>query len=208
MTTPAGDEPIHTVTYLEVAPTATATATKALGEWVAATRRADWLKRVEILQRTTRPHHFAIVASWVSRRHFEATRDGTGGAMLRDKLTAHMISGLDTRIHNNLIGGADARSATGETIVVTHVDVPPPHKDACIALLEALVAASRAEPGSVRFEVLQQADRPNHFSVVECWAGRAAYDAHIVARHTRDFRHALTPITGALYDERIYAAIG
>jgi quinol monooxygenase YgiN len=91
--------------------------------------------------------------------------------------------------------------------VVTHVDVPPPKKDDCIAALKTLVADSRKEGNSVRFEVFQQGSRPNHFSVVEIWKNQAAYDAHITAAHTKKFRDQLTPMTGALYDERLYKAI-
>lgn len=207
MTTP-GDGAVHTVAYLEVAPTAAGEAGQVLCEWAAATRRRDWLKRVEVMQRTTRTHHFAIVASWVSRAHFEGARDGTQGAALRERLAPVMISGLDTRVHNGLIGGDDVARGSAGLVAVTHVDVPPPNKDACIALLAAQVTASRPEAGCTRFEVLQQADRPNHFSVVELWASQAAYEAHIVAAHTRQFRQQLTPLSGALYDERLFKAIG
>ena len=84
------------------------------------------------------------------------------------------------------------------------IDVPPPNKDACIELLLAHVKASRGDRGCVHYEVFQQADRPNHFSAVEAWAGRADFDAHIVADHTSEFRMKLTPLSGALFDERIY----
>ena len=90
---------------------------------------------------------------------------------------------------------------------MTHVDVPPPRKDECVAALKALVGASRKEAGVARFEVFQQGNRPNHFSVVEIWKGQRAYDAHITAAHTRKFRDQLTPMTGALYDERLYKAL-
>jgi len=91
--------------------------------------------------------------------------------------------------------------------VVTHVDVPPPKKDECIAALKTLVADSRKEAGSVRFDVFQQGNRPNHFSVVEIWKDQRAYDAHITATPTKKFRDQLTPMSGALYDERLYKAI-
>ena len=70
-----------------------------------------------------------------------------------------------------------------------------------------LVAGSRKEPGSVRFDIFQQGNRPNHFSVVEIWKDQTAYEAHITAAHTKAFRDALTPMTGALYDERLYRAL-
>jgi quinol monooxygenase YgiN len=87
------------------------------------------------------------------------------------------------------------------------VDVPPPKKDECIAALKTLVADSRKETGSVRFDVFQQGNRPNHFSVVEIWKNQGAYDAHITAAPTKKFREELTPMSGALYDERLYKAI-
>ena len=64
-----------------------------------------------------------------------------------------------------------------------------------------------ADPGNISYEVLQQANRGNHFSVLEAWTNRKALDGHAAATHTRDFRAKLTPIAGALYDERIYKAL-
>jgi quinol monooxygenase YgiN len=103
------------------------------------------------------------------------------------------------------IGPGKAAIGRRAIVVVTHVDVPPPRKDDCIALLKALGEASTKE--AVRFEVFQQTSRPNHFSAVEVWRNQRAYDAHITAAHTKKFRDALTPMSGALYDERLYRAI-
>ena len=111
------------------------------------------------------------------------------------------------RIHFCGPTGANAVNAVHAVVVVTHVDVPPPKKDECIAALKTLVADSRKEGGSVRFEVFQQSNRPNHFSVVEVWKDQRAYDAHITAASTKKFRDQLTPMSGALYDERLYKAI-
>ena len=88
--------------------------------------------------------------------------------------------------------------------MLTHVDVPPPFKDTTISLLQQLSEASRKETGNQRFEVQQQGNRPNHFTVVESWADRRGYDAHVMAASTRQFRDKLGPMSGALYDERLY----
>jgi quinol monooxygenase YgiN len=40
--------------------------------------------------------------------------------------------------------------------------------------------------------------------VVEVWKDQRTNVAHELAAHTRAFRNALTPITGALYDQRWY----
>jgi quinol monooxygenase YgiN len=58
--------------------------------------------------------------------------------------------------------------------------------------------------GNICYEVLQQADRANHFTVVEEWTSKKAHDAHVEAAHTRAFREGLSAMLGALYDERLY----
>ena len=91
--------------------------------------------------------------------------------------------------------------------MVTHVDVPPPSKDNCIAALKTLIADSRKEPGSARFDIFQQGSRPNHFTVIEVWGNQKAVDYHEVVGHTKDFRKVLGAATGALYDQRWYKAL-
>jgi quinol monooxygenase YgiN len=55
--------------------------------------------------------------------------------------------------------------------------------------------------------VLQQTNLANHFTLVEEWADRKALDAHIMAANTRLFREQLSPMEGALYDERFYKVL-
>ena len=59
----------------------------------------------------------------------------------------------------------------------------------------------------MRFEVVQQTNRPNHFTVVEIWKDARAVEAHAMADATRRFRDALGPMSGALYDERMFKAV-
>jgi quinol monooxygenase YgiN len=42
---------------------------------------------------------------------------------------------------------------------------------------------------------------------VEIWQDQQALDAHIMAAHTRQFRVAFQPMTGSLYDARLYRAL-
>lgn len=42
---------------------------------------------------------------------------------------------------------------------------------------------------------------------VEAWRDRKSHDAHIMADHTREYRRKLMPMSGALFDERVYEAI-
>ena len=55
--------------------------------------------------------------------------------------------------------------------------MPPPKKDDVIAALNPLADASRKGAGNLRFEVVQQTSRPNHFTVIEAWKDQKAYDA-------------------------------
>jgi quinol monooxygenase YgiN len=204
----AQDAAVYVVTYVEVAPSASATAAGLLRQLAEAARKEDGNTRFEILERTAPPNQFAAVAVWRDQKAYDAYAAGAHSREFRDKIKPHLISGIDERPHRGMqTAEAQDKGAPGAVFVVTHVDVPPPQKDDCISALQTLVGDSRKEAGAVRFEVFQQVSRPNHFSVVEIWKDNKAYDAHITAEHTKKFRERLTPMSGALYDERLYKAL-
>ena len=203
----AQEAALYVVSYVEVAPSASATAAGLLRQLANAARKEDGNMRFEVLERLAPPYQFAIVSVWRDQKAYDAFAGGAHNKEFRDKIKPHLISAIDDRLHGGMeIVPAPVESAPGAVFVVTHVDVPPPQKDACIALLKDLVGDSRKE-GALRFEVFQQTSRPNHFSVVEIWKDQKAYDAHITAEHTRKFRERLTPMSGALYDERLYKSL-
>jgi len=205
----AQDAPVYVVSYIEVAPTAGGTAAGLLRQLATNSRKDDGNMRFDILQRAAPSNPFAIVATWKDQKAYDAHLAAAHSKEFRDKIKPHLISAIDDRLHSGMeIAAAPAgKSDAGAVFAVTHVDVPPPKKDECISLLKALTGDSRKEPGAPRFEVFQQTSRPNHFSVVEIWKDQNAYDAHITAAHTKKFREQLTPMSGALYDERLYKAL-
>jgi quinol monooxygenase YgiN len=207
--TPAAKDPaVHVVSYIEVAPAAREQAAGLVRQFADASRKDEGNTRFEILQRVSPPNQFAVVASWQDQNAYERHAAAAHNKDFREKLKPHLISAIDDRLHSGLAVSPSGDKAAADALhVVTHVDVPPPRKDECIALLEALAGDSRKEAGAGRFDVLQQSSRPNHFSVVEIWPSEAAYEAHITAAHTRRFREQLTPMSGALYDERLYRAM-
>jgi quinol monooxygenase YgiN len=120
--------------------------------------------------------------------------------------------------------------------VLTHVDIIPTEQippckrqvsetGPCgIALVTQLVVNSRKDAGNLRFDALTQANRPNHMEVVEVWKSAAAQRKHTVTKAVKDFRDELSavrpgsgvpsdptvllnPLTGSLYDERLYRSI-
>jgi quinol monooxygenase YgiN len=63
------------------------------------------------------------------------------------------------------------------------------------------------DEGHVRLEVLQQSNQLNHCAIVEIWQDQKALEAHAMAAHTRHFREKFQPLSGSLYDERLYTAL-
>jgi quinol monooxygenase YgiN len=204
----AGDAILHTATYVELIPAAAAQGAALLRHYRDPSRRDEGSLRFEVLERIDRPSQFVIVAAWESAKAFEAHGAGAAARELRTRLTPLQASPNDERLHTGLAVGAGVGADGGGAVyAVTHVDVIPPRKDDSLPLLKQLAEDSRKDAGNLRFDVLQQTNRPNHFTVVETWKDRAALDAHLAAPHTRRFREQLGPMSGALYDERLYAAL-
>jgi quinol monooxygenase YgiN len=201
----AADAAFYTVTYVEVAPSSTAHAAAWLRQYGETSRKDAGNLRLELLQRIDRPNHFAILAAWKDQGAFDTHR--AGAKEFRDKLQPLLVSPNDERLHHGLALGAPGVAPAGATYVVTHVDVVPPRKDDGVALLKQLADDSRRDPGNTRFDVVQQTNRPNHFTVIEVWNDRPAFDAHAMAAHNRRFREQLAPMSGSLYDERLYTAL-
>ena len=135
---------------------------------------------------------------------------GLSQAVERCVVPVLLIAGWDERPHGGLdVGQADAAAGAKDATVftVTHVDFIPPKKDDGIAALKATADPSRQESGNLRYDILQQTSRPNHLTLVEAWRDQRALEAHEAAAHTARFRDISTPMSGALFDQRLYRAI-
>jgi quinol monooxygenase YgiN len=200
--------PLHVATYVEVAVASAKDGAALLKQYRDASRKEDGNLRSEVAQELGRANRFVVLEIWKDQAAFEAHGKSAGTTQFRDKLKAIQHGPYDERLHNTLaVGANEPVGAKGAIYVVSHVDVPPPRKDECIALLNPLADASRKGAGNQRFEVVQQTSRPNHFTVVEAWKDQKAYDARGAAAPQRQFRDKLGPMLGALYDERIYRAV-
>jgi quinol monooxygenase YgiN len=92
----------------------------------------------------------------------------------------------------------------GPIYAVIHVDSVPTDAANVTKLLQQYAVDTRKDKGAVRIEVYVQADRGNHFSIVEVWQDQQAYDAHIAAAHTKKFREQIQPSLGSPFDERLH----
>src|SRR3954452_7800029 len=196
--------PIHVATYVEVGTTSDKDGIKLLKQYRDASRKDDGNLRSEVAQEIGRANRFVVLEIWKDQAAFDAHGKSAGTGTFRDKLKAIQNAPYDERVHNTLnVGSADASAAKRVVFVASHVDVPPPRKDEVIAALNPRGDGSRKGDGNMRFEVIQQTSRPNHFTVIEAWKDQKAYDAARTDGAQRQFRDKLGPMLGALYDERL-----
>jgi quinol monooxygenase YgiN len=183
---------IYTVTYIEVARNAG--------------RKDDGNFGLEVLQRIEYANQFAVLSAWVDQKAFEAHWAQAHSKTMQEKIAAISAAPSDTRQHQAL-SVAPAKSGRDALFAVTHVDVIPPQKDNGAAALKQLAEDSRQHFGNLEFDVWQQTNRPNHFTVVEAWGSRGALNVHVMQKETREFRIKLAPMSGALYDKRLYKVL-
>jgi quinol monooxygenase YgiN len=196
----------YTVTYIEVGPVLAKVGAGALRTYRDAGRKDQGAVSLDVLQRIDRPNQFTVLGAWASQMAYEAHANGEHSKKLQEKLASMLASPPDTRQHNAL-AVAPAKAGKDPVFAVTHVDVIPSQKDNALPALQQLADASRKHAGNLEFQVWQQTSRPNHFTVVEAWANRGAFDLHQMQKETREFRNKLGPMSGALYDERLYKAL-
>jgi len=206
VTTP--DTPTYVVTYLEIIPSAKGEARDLLKQVAEASRKEQGNTRYDVLQRIDRDNQFVILEAWSTLNAQQAHGAGAGLKQFQAKLTPLRSGPYDERPSVGVALAPAAGGISGDAIyAVTHVDVTPNFKDDCIGMLQKIADESRKEPGSIRFEAWQQNNRANHFTVAEIWKDPAAEAAHVISMSTREFREKLGPMTGALYDERLYKKI-
>ena len=97
--------------------------------------------------------------------------------------------------------GAQAPAAPA-TYAVTYLEVTPAAKAEAVNLIKEVAAASRKEPGNLRYEVLQRLDRNNQFAILEAWSDSKALEAHDGGSAMAQFRDKLKPLRSGPYDLR------
>ncbi len=104
--------------------------------------------------------------------------------------------------------------------VVTHIDIAPSFPanatqaqmdkaradagDRTKALLRDMAAGCTAAAGCSRFEVLQQANAANHFTVLQTWTDQNALDAFEASPRVKSVRERLASSLGSPMDERLH----
>jgi quinol monooxygenase YgiN len=202
----------YVVSYFETMSPAKDKAAGLLRQLAKQSRQETGNYRFEILQRIGQPDEFVILETW--RNNDAQSTHGAAGhtRQFREKLQPLLRGPYDERPHTALAVGSMGSEAAGSAraaaiYAVTHVDVIPKARDVGVALVKQLAEDGRGDKGNVRFEGLTQDSRTNHMTVVEIWADRKALEAHGMAAHKKAFREKLTPLSGSLYDERLYKVL-
>jgi quinol monooxygenase YgiN len=204
----AADTAFYAVSYVEVNASSRSAALAAFKQYRNANQRltgSAGFVRLDSFEQIGRPGHFALIETWHDQKSFDA-RDQAIQAQLLDALKGIRISGYDQRPYKTLtVGPAPPASGSRAIVVVSHVDVTP--NPQVPVMLKRLAEASRPEQGNLRFDVLQHTMRANHFTVIEIWRDQKAFDAHVGATHTKQYRAELQPLTGSPLDERVYQLV-
>jgi quinol monooxygenase YgiN len=198
--------PAYVVSYIEVAPSGRNAARLMLRALREAARKEPGNNGFEVLQRIGQPH-FAILESWADAKAQSNHAGAPARTQFRDALKPLLAAPTDERIHSGFAVNPPKLPGAAAIYAITHVDLIGAKKDEGLAALKQLSAESAKEPGNLRFDLWQQGNRPNHVTVIEAWRDKSALAAHLIAEHTRKFRDALLPMSGSLYDQRLYQAI-
>jgi quinol monooxygenase YgiN len=70
--------------------------------------------------------------------------------------------------------------------VISHLRAYPDRAERLKTVLQSLVTPVRQEPGCVSYDLLQCRDDPSEFVVLQHWASRDQYDAHMKSQHMYD----------------------
>jgi quinol monooxygenase YgiN len=195
------------VVYVEVAPSDVNRAIALLKVYRQSTQKAAGISNVAVLQQIGRPNLFAIEEHWGDAASLQKHLTSADVRKLRDDLQSALVAPIDDRPLAPVAMQPTTRVASDQAIyVLTHADAGA-GREMVPGMLQEVAAAARRENGNVLFDGTVQPTRTNHFTVMEVWNDQNAFEAHQVAEHTRKFRAAFAPLSGALYDERIYKAI-
>ena len=207
---PAGAQPAqpqYVVIFGEFKPEDTKTGGRLLEDLASHSLASAGVIRFDVLQQVGRSNLFALFEIWSSAQTLAAFKNSPATQAIFAELAPLLGAPLDERDGNLLEGAVTPRGRHAESrqiFVITHVDVDPQFVPDAVPVLDTFVSDSANDPGVQTFALLSQSPTTNHFQLIEVFANRQAFNAHVSAQHTVDFRNDIQPFIGAPYDERLY----
>ena len=200
-------QPTYVVTYMEIAPGLASEARPLITAYSADARKASGAVEVDALERIGYPNPFALLEQWQSPGAKQAFASTEAATKFRAALGRLQSAAYDERLHTPLSVGPSKEASPDALVILTHVDLIPTSVDVGVGKVKAFVEQGRGARGNLRFDVLTQASRKNHMTIVESWDAPASKDAWISTPAARSFREDLQPMSGSLYDERAYKTL-
>ncbi len=195
--------PVFAIAYIEIKPSSTEQAIDLLRTYAKESQTESGNHRFQILQRTGRPNHFAILDAWQDQQALDDHAAAAHTRVFRNSLEALLYSPYDERRSTPTMG-TSGYGGEGEVYVLTHVDLAGRGREDGMALVETLVTASRQDAGAIDIGVIIQDSRTNHMTLFEVWSSAVNQEAHTIAEHAIRVRNELLSRIGSPYDERIY----
>src|SRR6266481_369392 len=196
------------VVYVEFKPADAKAGGEVLEELASQALASAGVIRFDVLQQVDRRNFFALFEIWSSAQTFAAFQSSSATQAILTQLAPLLEAPLDERDGILLAGEVNPRSRhekSRQIFVITHVDIDPQFvPEPAVPVLDTFVSDSESDPGVQTFALLSQTPTTNHFQLIEVFANRQAFNAHVSAQHTLDFRNDIQPFIGAPYDERLY----
>jgi quinol monooxygenase YgiN len=197
----------YSVAYIEILPSSKMAAIAAFKQYRDASRNDEGYSRFEFFEQIGRPGHLTVIETWSSAKALEAHDAAPHTKQFLTRVDPIRLSDYDRRPYKAFAANSAAGAANDRAIyVITHVDTLGQQSNAP-ELLRKLTESSRKDPGNLRFDVLQHAMRPNHFTIIEGWQDAKALDAHAASAHMKEYRDSLAAISGSPLDERLYQMV-
>src|SRR6266481_8510435 len=172
------------VVYVEFKPADTKAGGEVLEELASQALASAGVVRFDVLQQVDRANFFALFEIWSSAQTFAAFQSSSATQAILTQLAPLLEAPLDERDGNLLEGTVNPRSrhaASRQIFVITHVDIDSQFVDQALPVLDTFVSDSASDPGVQTFALLSQSPNTNHFQLIEVFANRQAFDAHVSA---------------------------
>jgi quinol monooxygenase YgiN len=162
--------------------------------------------RFDVDQEVQRANFYVLIETWKNQAAYDAFLALVKTQSLLTQLESFLIAPLDERDGTLIEAGKSAIAPThaGETEVVTHIDIIPTFLTQAQPLIQQFVSDSTNDPGVREFLLVSWDGITNHFQLIERYQSGLAFDNHVSAQHSVQFRTSLQPFIGAPYDERVY----
>ena len=197
----------YVVIYVEFKPADTKAGSRVLDDLASNALASPGVVRFDVLQQMDRPNFFALFEIWGSAQAYSTFKNSSATQGIVAQLASLLESPLDERDGNLLEGSVKPRNshaAARQIFVITHLDIIPTFVGQARPVLDQFVADSAGDAGVQTFAMLSWTPTTNHFQLIEVFADQQAFDAHVSAPHTVEFRSDLQATIGAPYDERLY----